>query len=228
MTIQNNLEEIHHAIDKAAQKAGRRTSDIRLMAVSKTQPLEFVEEAYAAGQRLFGENRIAEAAEKFKSLPQDIDLHLIGHLQKNKIKPAVAAFDCVQSLDSRELAEKLVHYCQSKNKSLRVLLQLKTAEEGRKTGFSHEDEIIETTGWIREQKGLVVEGLMTIAPFVDDEKIVRTAFARCRCLQEELIRQYPDLNFSVLSMGMSSDFHWAVQEGSTLLRVGTALFGSRY
>lgn len=228
MSIRNNLEEIRLSIETAAQKAGRRPQDISLMAVSKTQPLELIAEAYAAGQRLFGENRVAEAAEKFKSLPDDVDLHLIGHLQKNKIKPALAAFDCIQSLDSRELAEKLVQLCRSQGTNMRVLLQLKTAEEGGKTGFALEEEIVETTGWLREQKEITIEGLMTIAPFVDDEKTVRDAFARCRRLQERLISQYPDLDFSVLSMGMSSDYQWAVQEGSTLLRVGTALFGSRY
>jgi len=227
MSIRNNLQEIQGAIDRAAGLAGRSSSEIRLMAVSKTQPLELVREAYDAGQRLFGENRVAEAAEKFAQLPKDADLHLIGHLQKNKIKSAVAAFDCIQSLDSRELAEKLVRQCGESGKTMRVLLQLKTAEEGGKTGFALEEEIIETAGWLREQKGVVINGLMTIAPFTDDEKTVRDAFARCRLLQEKLAGQYRDTDFSVLSMGMSSDFIWAVMEGSTLLRVGTALFGSR-
>jgi pyridoxal phosphate enzyme (YggS family) len=228
MSILENFETIRNSIDAAAQNAGRHSKDIKLMAVSKTQPLDLIKEAYDAGQRLFGENRVAEAAEKFKSLPSDVDLQLIGHLQKNKVKTAMSIFDCVQSVDSRELAEKMLQNCLNQNISIRVLLQLKTAEEGGKTGFSQEEEIIDTAGWLREQKGVIVEGLMTIAPFINDEHIVRSAFERCRNLQERLIHLYRDQNYSVLSMGMSSDYKWAIMEGSTLLRVGTALFGSRY
>jgi pyridoxal phosphate enzyme (YggS family) len=233
MSIRENLEKLNNSIEAAALKAGRSSSEIRLMAVSKTKPLELIREAYDAGQRLFGENRVAEAQEKFASLPEDVDLHLIGHLQRNKVKTGLSVFDCIQSLDSRELAEKLVQNYKNqihemKDLPIRVLLQLKTAEEGSKTGFSSEEEIIETAGWLREQQGVRIEGLMTIAPVTDDESVVREAFARCRILQEKLMSLYRDQDFSVLSMGMSSDFEWAVLEGSTLLRVGSALFGGRF
>lgn len=227
-SIKENLDEIRKSIEKAADRAGRASSEVVLMAVSKTKPLELIQEAYDAGQRLFGENRVSEAAEKFAQLPDDTDLHLIGHLQSNKIKTAVPAFDCVESVDSFELARKLAANCEKNSKVMRVLLQLKTAEEGGKTGFSSESEIIEAAGWIREQKSLKVEGLMTIAPFIDDEREVRTAFARCRNLQEKLMSLYRDQDYSCLSMGMSSDFEWAIQEGSTLIRVGTAIFGGRF
>lgn len=227
-SIKNNLEEVRNSIEKAAAAAGRPSSDVALMAVSKTKPLELIQEAYDAGQRLFGENRVSEAAEKFAQLPDDTDLHLIGHLQSNKIKTAVPAFDCIESLDSFELSKKLAAHCERNKKVMRVLLQLKTAEEGGKTGFSSEKEIIEAAGWIREQKFLKVEGLMTIAPFTSDETEVRCAFARCRNLQEKLMSLYRDQDYSCLSMGMSSDYEWAIQEGATLIRVGTAIFGGRF
>lgn len=227
-SIKENLDEIRNLIEKATSRSGRASSDVVLMAVSKTKPLELIQEAYDAGQRLFGENRISEAADKFAKIPDDADLHLIGHLQSNKIKIAVPAFDCVESVDSFELAQKLASNCEKNGKVMRVLLQLKTAEEGGKTGFSSETEIIEAAGWLREQRSLKVEGLMTIAPFTSDEIEVRTAFARCRNLQEKLMSLYRDQDYSCLSMGMSSDFEWAIQEGSTLIRVGTAIFGGRF
>ena len=228
MSICDNLEMVRESISRAADKAGRNPSDIELMAVSKTKPLEMIREVYDAGQRLFGENRVAEAAEKFAQLPPDAEVHLIGHLQKNKARQAVTTFSCLQSLDSEALAERLIRYCHENESSLRVLLQLKTADEGGKTGLETEDSLVELAGKLREQDALKVNGLMTIAPFTDDEKTVRDAFARCRRLQERLISLYPDQDYSILSMGMSSDYEWAVMEGSTLLRVGSAIFGSRF
>ncbi len=228
MTIRENLEKIRETVDRAAEKTGRNPSDIELMAVSKTKPVDMIREAYEAGQRLFGENRVAEAAEKFALLPGDAEVHLIGHLQKNKAKQAVSAFRCIQSLDSEALAERLIRFCSDSDTSLKVLLQLKTADEGGKTGLDTEEALIELAGKLREQDALKVSGLMTIAPFTDDEGTVREAFARCRRLQERLVSLYPDQDYSVLSMGMSSDYEWAVREGSTLLRVGSAIFGSRF
>ena len=226
-TVKDNLEAVRASIESAALKAGRKAGDVSLMAVSKTKPLDLVREAYDAGHRLFGENRVAEAAEKFAALPGDAEVHLIGHLQKNKIKAAVPVFHCIESLDSIELARKLAAACEAAGQTVDVLLQLKTADEGGKTGFALEEEILDAAGWIREQKSLRIRGLMTIAPFTDDEKAVRGAFARCRTLQEKLLSLYRDVDFSCLSMGMSSDYEWAVQEGSTLIRVGTAIFGGR-
>jgi pyridoxal phosphate enzyme (YggS family) len=228
MSINHNLEIVRESVDRAADRAGRNPSDIALMAVSKTKPVEMIREAYEAGQRLFGENRVAEAAEKFAELPSDAEVHLIGHLQKNKAKQAVGTFDCLQSLDSEALADRLIRYCKESDATLRVLLQLKTADEGGKTGLETEDALVELAGKLREQDGLEVNGLMTIAPFTDDERTVREAFARCRRLQERLVTLYPDQDYSTLSMGMSSDYEWAVMEGSTLLRVGSAIFGSRF
>ncbi|MDC7239076.1 MAG: YggS family pyridoxal phosphate-dependent enzyme [Spirochaetales bacterium] len=227
-TIKDNLEAVRASLEKAAERAGRKASEVSLMAVSKTKPLELVREAYDAGQRLFGENRVAEAVEKFSLLPGDAEVHLIGHLQKNKIKTAVPVFHCIESLDSIELARKLAAACEKQERMVEVLLQLKTADEGGKTGFAAEEEILEAAGWVREQKFLRIRGLMTIAPFTSDESAVRGAFARCKTLQEKLMSLYRDVDFSTLSMGMSSDYEWAVQEGSTLIRVGTAIFGGRF
>lgn len=228
MSIIENLERVRESVDRAAEKAGRSPSDIALMAVSKTKPARMIREAYEAGQRLFGENRVAEAAEKFAELPSDAEVHLIGHLQKNKAKQAVRTFHCLQSLDSEALAGRLIRYCKENDTTLRVLLQLKTADEGGKTGLETEDALVELAGRLREQDALVVNGLMTIAPFTDEEAVVRGAFARCRRLRERLVSLYPDQDYSTLSMGMSSDYEWAIMEGSTLLRVGSAIFGGRF
>ncbi len=228
MGVKENLYEVKEAVEKAALKAGRDASEVQLMAVSKTKPLDLVREAYDAGQRLFGENRVAEAAQKFAALPGDVDLHLIGHLQSNKIKSAVAPFDCIETVDSRKLCHKLALQCQTSEKTMDILLQLKTADEGGKTGFADEQEIIDAAGWLREQPYIRIRGLMTIAPFTNDETAVRSAFARCRGLQEKLTALYRDQDFSCLSMGMSSDYEWAILEGSTLVRVGTAIFGGRF
>ncbi len=227
MSICENLKVVHQTVASAALRAGRDPGEIRLMAVSKTKPLALVQEAYEAGQRLFGENRVAEGAEKFSHLPDDAELHLIGHLQKNKIRQICPSFHCIQSLDSLELAKKLIRYCQEQDWHVNVLLQLKTAEEGGKTGFETEGILEEAAGLLREQNHVQAAGLMTIAPFTDDEKKIRRAFARCRKLQQRLTSLYPDQDYSILSMGMSSDYEWAVLEGSTLLRIGTAIFGSR-
>jgi len=225
--IKNRLESLHLALEKAALKAGRSPEEIKLMAVTKTKPVEMIQEAYDAGQRLFGENRVAQAAEKFARLPRDVDLHLIGHLQGNKMKKALTTFHCIESVDSFDRLRKLSVLAGAFSE-ITILLQLKTAEEGNKTGFSSEEELLEAAGWLREQGTLKVRGLMTIAPFTDDEKIVRRAFARCKNLQEKLMSLYRDQDYSLLSMGMSSDYEWAIEEGSTLIRVGTAIFGGRF
>ncbi len=227
MSIRENLLKLNEDIALAVHRAGRKDGDVRLMAVSKTKPLELVRQAYEAGQRLFGENRVAEGADKFAQLPEDAELHLIGHLQKNKIRQVCPAFHCIQSLDSMELMDKLIPYCREKDYHVKVLFQLKTAEEGGKTGFASEEVIEEAAGILREQEHVQAAGLMTIAPFTDDEGAVRRAFARCRRLQERLSSLYPDQDYSILSMGMSSDYEWAILEGSTMLRIGTAIFGGR-
>ena len=227
MSIKDNLARVRESLNDAAVKAGRKADEIALMAVSKTKPLELIKEAYEAGQRLFGENRVLEAKEKFALLPDDIRLEMIGHLQTNKIKPAVEAFHCIQTVDSVRLAEKLEARCSLRDVSIDVLLQLKTSEEMSKTGVVSFDLLQEAAETILGMSRLRITGLMTIAPFTDNEMIVRKAFSDCREARERLCLRFPELEMPVLSMGMSSDFEWAIQEGSTQVRIGSAIFGVR-
>ena len=186
-----------------------------------------IREAYQAGQRVFGENRVLEAEEKFRDLPSDARVELIGHLQSNKVKNAVNVFHRIQTLDSLKLARKLHSRCKDTSRSLEILLQLKTSEEVTKTGFESLDSLREALEFLQESPFIKVCGLMTIAPFTDDEKTVRSAFASCREARDRLEGEYRGLSLPVLSMGMSDDFGWAVLEGSTQVRIGSAIFGVR-
>jgi len=227
MSIKENLERVRASLNEAAVRAGREPSDIRLMAVSKTKPVELIREAYEAGQRLFGENRVQEASDKFAQLPEEARVELIGHLQTNKIRTAAETFSCIQTVDSLRMAEKLASRCSAAGRTMDVLLQLKTSDEETKTGFFSPGVLEEAAGRIRELDSLRLRGLMTIAPFTDDEKTVREAFAACRTTRDSLVSLYPDQDFSVLSMGMSSDYEWALLDGATLVRIGSAIFGVR-
>lgn len=227
MSIKDNLFRVRESLDNAVIKAGRKSGDVELMAVSKTKPLEMVLEAYQAGQRVFGENRVPEAHEKAAMLPDDVRLEMIGHLQSNKVGSAVETFSCIQTVDSVKLAEKLESRCVSSNRKMDVLLQLKTSDEISKTGMTSYEMLLETVQLLSGMTCLSIRGLMTIAPFTDDEAVVRKAFADCREARDKLVSQFPSLDFSLLSMGMTSDFEWAVQEGSTQVRIGSAIFGVR-
>ena len=228
MSISENLERVKESLERAVQKAGRSSGEVELMAVSKTKPVEMILEAYQAGQRVFGENRVIEAEEKFQKIPSDARVELIGHLQSNKIKTAASVFHRVQTIDSLKLVEKLHKRCEEIDRPLEVLLQLKTSQEVTKTGFENLDALRETLDTILDRPYLKVCGLMTIAPFTDDETTVRRAFAVCREARDRLESHYGNLKLPVLSMGMSDDFEWAVLEGSTQVRVGSAIFGARY
>jgi len=218
---------VRESLNNAAIKAGRSAEDVELMAVSKTKPLAMLMEAYEAGQRVFGENRVPEAHDKAVQLPSDVRLEMIGHLQSNKLNTAVETFSCIQTLDSVKLAEKLESRCLSTNRKMDVLLQLKTSDEISKTGLTSFEMLLETVQVLSAMSCLSIRGLMTIAPFSDDEVVVRKAFAHCREARDKLAAQFPEQDFSRLSMGMTSDFEWAVQEGSTQVRIGSAIFGVR-
>ncbi len=227
MSISENLERVKESLERAVQKAGRSSGEVELMAVSKTKPLEMIREAYQAGQRVFGENRVLEAEEKFRELPSDARVELIGHLQSNKVKTAVGVFHRIQTVDSLKLAGKLQSRCEDTGQALEVLLQLKTSEEETKTGFESLDSLRKGLELFLDSSSVKVCGLMTIAPFTNDEKTVRKAFAVCREARDLLEREYGGLSLPVLSMGMSDDFEWAVREGSTQVRIGSAIFGVR-
>jgi pyridoxal phosphate enzyme (YggS family) len=234
MSVAEALESLEERIQGACRRGGRRREEIQLMAVSKFQPRARIEEALKSGVRLFGENRVQEAAEKFSGPSPDYEVHLIGSLQRNKAKPAARLFDCIQSVDREEIIAELAKHAAGREKSLRVLLELHTGEAS-KSGFSDEEGLFRAAERILSLPGLSLEGLMTMAPFSDDERLIRSSFRALVHAQGALASRFPPassqdscrVSWRCLSMGMSGDFEIAIEEGSTLLRIGTAIFGER-
>jgi pyridoxal phosphate enzyme (YggS family) len=229
MSIAGNIEKIEERIQRACQVSGRKREDVSLMCVSKFQPLPAIEEAWNAGIRLFGESRVQEGVEKFSAFREghpQAELHLIGPLQRNKAKAAAAFFDCVQSLDRPTLAVELGK--QAGSKPLDVLFELHTGEE-TKGGFPDLDSLCKAAELALGFHSLCIKGLMTMAPFTSEKEPVRASFRLLREAREHLERRFPpgpDCSWSCLSMGMSGDFEIAIEEGATLLRIGSAIFGS--
>jgi len=225
--IQRNFERITARIGEAARRAGRDPGDVRFMAVTKTLPQSTVEAAVESGMRLFGENRVQEAVEKYHDLRESVELHLIGHLQRNKAKVAAGFFDWVQSIDKSETAEHLDKRAADGGKRIEVLLEVNTSGEESKFGVRIEDDLWSLIEQIIPLDYTEMRGLMTIGPFTDNEQRLRASFSHLRHLFEKAKGIFPDLPFDTLSMGMSNDYEIAVEEGSTLVRIGTALFGAR-
>ena len=231
MSIKENLESIRYKISEAEKKSGRTEGSVKLMAVSKFHPADAVIEAFNCNQLLFGENRVQEASEKFPTLIEahpEIQVHMIGQLQSNKVKKAVTFASCIQSVDRLDLLKEIEKQCAKLEKSIKVLFELHTGEES-KSGFESEALLRESVESCA--KGdfphIIPCGFMTMAPFTDDEKLIRKSFITLRELSEKLRAEYSDLPLTELSMGMSGDFEIAIEEGSTLVRVGTAIFGER-
>jgi pyridoxal phosphate enzyme (YggS family) len=231
MSIADNLAQVRDRIEAAARRARRRSEDIALMAVSKTFPAERIREAYDAGLRLFGENRVQEFAGKVDSLRdlRDVEWHLIGHLQTNKAAKAVEFFGAVDSVDSLRLAQKLNTSAHQLGKKVSVLIEINVGGETAKTGLAPDSEELEDLlVAAAELEHLQFRGLMTIPPFIEDPQAAQPYFRKLRELREQIAaRKLAALDLSVLSMGMSHDFEVAVEEGSTCVRVGTAIFGQR-
>ena len=231
ISIKNNLEIIKSRIAAAEKKSGRPQGSVKLMAVSKFHPAEAVSQAFEAGQLLFGENRVQEAAEKFPPLiaeAPEIEVHMIGQLQSNKVKKAVTFASCIQSVDRLDLLEEIEKQTAKLDRSIKILFEYHTGEDS-KSGFTSERELINSIEACA--KGdfphIIPCGFMTMAPFTDDEKLIRKSFITLRELSEKLKPQFPELPLTELSMGMSRDFEIAIEEGSSLVRVGTAIFGER-
>ncbi len=221
-TLAERLAETREQIARAAEKANRDPQEIKLVAVSKTHPASIVREAIAAGARVFGENKVQEAEGKILEIGRErAEWHLIGHLQSNKARKAVRLFDRIHSLDSLELAERLERICEEEGRAeLSVFVQVDLAKEATKNGVEEKDlpELIE---FLRRAKHLKFDGLMTLPPFYEDLEQVRPFFRRLREIRD---RVCPG---GELSMGMSHDFPAAIEEGATVIRVGTAIFGER-
>lgn len=231
MSIADNVARINELIGKAAQRAGRSPDSVVLMAVSKTVDPERMREAYKAGLRSFGENRVQEFSEKAAAL-QDlagVAWHLIGHLQTNKAKAAVDLFDGLDSVDSLRLAQKINQAAGQNAKRLPVLIEINVGGESNKSGLAPDSpELEEFLREIPSLEHLQVRGLMTIPPFTQDPQGARPYFRRLRDLRDSIAaRKLSGIQMDVLSMGMSNDYEVAVEEGSTCVRVGSALFGAR-
>jgi PLP dependent protein len=231
MTIASNLASIRERISAAARRAGRNVGDIVLMAVSKTQPAERIREAYEAGQRLFGENRVQEFAAKAGALQdlQDAQWHMIGHLQTNKAARTAELFSAVDSVDSLKLAEKLDATARQLGRKLDVLIEINVGGESAKSGVAPDSAALEELLLAAPRlEALAFRGLMTVPPFTDDPEDARPYFRELRELRDAIAaRKLRSVAMEQLSMGMSHDFEVAIEEGSTCVRVGTAIFGER-
>jgi len=220
--LRENLAEVRTKIEQAAQRSGRNADEVKLIAVSKTHPAAVLLEAITAGASVFGENKVQEAEGKITEIGREkAEWHLIGNLQSNKARRAVKLFDVIHTLDSVELAERLERICFEEGRAeLSVLVQVDLGGETTKNGVK-EDGLPELTAFLQTCERLKFGGLMIIPPFYDDAEKVRPFFKRLRELRDEITPN------SELSMGMSHDFEVAIEEGATLVRVGTAIFGQR-
>jgi pyridoxal phosphate enzyme (YggS family) len=229
--IAENIADIRGRIESAARRAGRSSGDIALMAVTKTQSASAIREAYAAGLRLFGENRVQEFAAKASALDDlaESKWHLIGHLQSNKAGKAAELFSAIDSVDSLRLAQRLNSSAQQLGKRLAVLIEINVGGEAAKSGLAADSpEVEELLAAAPQFANLQFRGLMTIPPFTENPQDARPYFQKLRDLHDSLReRKLPSVHMDVLSMGMSHDFEVAIEEGSTCVRVGTAIFGER-
>ena len=225
--IKENLEEVREKIRQACQRSGRREEDVTLISVSKTKPVELLREAYEAGSRDFGENRVQEIMEKYGQMPEDVRWHMIGHLQKNKVRQVIDKAVLIHSVDTVELAEQIEKDAAKRDLTVDILLEVNVAEEESKFGFRTE-EVEAAVMKIKEFPHVHIKGLMTIAPFVSNSEDNREVFKKLYQLYVDIrSKNIDNVNMSVLSMGMTGDYEVAVEEGATMIRVGTGIFGAR-
>lgn len=225
--IQENIKLVQKNIEKACDRSGRTLREVTLIAVSKTKPVSALEEAYQCGMRDFGENKVQELVEKAEVLPKDIRWHMIGHLQRNKVKYIVDKVYLIHSVDSLRLAEEISKEALKKNVTVDILVEVNVAEEETKFGSTME-EASELVSQIAALSGIRVKGLMTIAPFVENPEENRKYFAKLKQLAVDIERKNIDnVSMHVLSMGMTGDYEVAVEEGASYVRVGTGIFGER-
>lgn len=227
MTVSERYLSLVQDIHRIAKACGRDPSEVSLVSVTKGHSLEHVLPAYDSGARIFGENRVQEALEKVQEAPKEIQWHLIGTLQKNKVKKAVGHFSLIHSVDSLGLAEKISEISLEQGVRTAILLQTNTSGESAKHGLTA-DEWKQNLETVLKLEGIEVQGLMTMAPFVEDELVIRSCFTRLRNLRDQLQKAAGEkCHLRHLSMGMSHDYSIAIEEGATLVRVGTAIFGKR-
>lgn len=226
-SVSRNCREFLARLETVAGKSGRNPGEITVVAVSKTRPVEDVLAAVAAGMSHVGESKLQEAQSKFVGIERNFTLHMIGHLQSNKVKAAIRQFDMIESVDTVKLAQIIDEEAGRQNLTVPILLEVNCSREQQKYGLEPESAV-EAAALVAQLKHVELRGLMTVAPFVEDEALVRASFVELRRLFENIKSSLPGLkNFSQLSMGMSDDWEIAVAEGSTMIRIGRALFGER-
>lgn len=227
MSISEKIRQVEANIDAACERSARDKSDVTLIAVSKTKPLPMLEEAYAYGCRDFGENKVQELTEKYEQLPKDIRWHMIGHLQRNKVKYIVGKVFLIHSVDSFRLAEEISKESVKKQVTTSVLIEVNAAMEETKFGL-YTDQVIDLAEQVSKLPGIVIKGLMTIAPYVEDPEENRTYFKALKQLSVDIMQKNIDnVYMDILSMGMTGDYQVAVEEGASYVRVGTGIFGER-
>lgn len=225
--IRENMAHVEQTIAEACERAGRPREDVTLIAVSKTKPTELLREAYEAGARDFGENKVQELLDKIPELPGDIRWHMIGHLQRNKVKYIVDKVYMIHSVDSLRLAEEISREAVKKGVEVNILLEVNVAEEESKFGAATE-EAVRLAEQISVLPAVRIQGLMTVAPYTEDAEENRIYFKKLKQLSVDIQKKNIDnVNMVVLSMGMTGDYPTAVEEGATCVRVGTGIFGER-
>ena len=225
--LKDQLQEVEKRIQAACDRAGRKREEVTLIAVSKTKPVETLQEAYDLGVRIFGENKVQELTAKYEALPKDIHWHMIGHLQTNKVKYIIDKAELIHSVDSLKLAETIEKEAAKHDLIADILVEVNVAEEESKFGMKME-EVIPFVEKVSAFPHVRVRGLMTIAPFVEDPEENRSIFADLHKLYIDIKNKNIDnVNVSILSMGMTNDYEVAIEEGATMVRVGTGIFGAR-
>ena len=225
--LTSNLQEVEYKIMEACKKAGRAREDITLIAVSKTKPVPMLQEIYDLGVRDFGENKVQELTDKEPQLPTDLRWHMIGHLQRNKVKQVIDKAVLIHSVDSVRLAKANEAEAAKKDIIVQILLEVNVAEEDSKFGLKL-DEVIPAVEEIATMPHVRIKGLMTIAPFVENPEENRTVFAQLQKLSVDIAEKNIDnVSVDILSMGMTNDYQVAIEEGATMIRVGTGIFGER-
>lgn len=225
--IKENIEKVEKVIDQVCEEVGRKRSEVTLIAVSKTKPIEMLQEAYDTGCRDFGENKVQELVDKYEVLPKDIRWHMIGHLQRNKVKYIVDKVYLIHSVDSLKLAEEISKEAVKKNVSVKILIEVNAAGEETKFGITLEDAK-QLVREVAKLPNVHIKGLMTIAPMVENAEENRVFFQQLKKLSVDIAAENIDnVSMEVLSMGMTGDYSVAVSEGATLVRVGTGIFGER-
>ena len=225
MMIRENINRLGLEVEEICRKCGRNPSEIRLIAVSKTYPLSDIKEAWGGGTLDFGENKVQELRDKAEEFSKGVIWHFIGHLQRKNAKYAVKYAEFIHSVDSVKLADEIQKRAESENKTQKILLEVNTSGEESKFGLERIEDVTALSEYVNELPNIKLVGLMTMAPYTDDESIVRNCFIKLREIKEKVNSKGFDL--TELSMGMTNDYKIAIEEGATMLRVGTAIFGER-